>query len=92
MADLVLGSTTLNRIAEHFASWTGRPPDRPTLHVEDRLLMDVIAIGDNISDCYLSIGQVFPGGNAVNVGVAAARAGVAAATSASSATTRAVSC
>ena len=25
VADLVLGSTTLNRIAEHFASWTGRP-------------------------------------------------------------------
>lgn len=37
--------------------------------------MDVIAIGDNISDCYLSIGQVFPGGNAVNVAVAASRAG-----------------
>jgi fructoselysine 6-kinase len=37
--------------------------------------MDVVAIGDNISDCYLSIGQVFPGGNAVNVAVAAARAG-----------------
>lgn len=37
--------------------------------------MDVIAIGDNISDCYLSLGQVFPGGNAVNVAVAAARAG-----------------
>jgi fructoselysine-6-P-deglycase FrlB-like protein len=25
VADLVLGSTVLNRIAEHFASWTGRP-------------------------------------------------------------------
>jgi fructoselysine-6-P-deglycase FrlB-like protein len=25
VADLVLGSTRLNRIAEHFASWTGRP-------------------------------------------------------------------
>jgi fructoselysine-6-P-deglycase FrlB-like protein len=25
IADLVLGSTVLNRIAEHFASWTGRP-------------------------------------------------------------------
>jgi fructoselysine 6-kinase len=37
--------------------------------------MDVIAIGDNISDCYLAIGQVFPGGNAVNVSVAAARSG-----------------
>lgn len=37
--------------------------------------MDVIAIGDNISDCYVAIGQVFPGGNAVNVSVATARAG-----------------
>lgn len=37
--------------------------------------MDVVAIGDNISDCYQSVGQVFPGGNAVNVAVAAARAG-----------------
>ena len=37
--------------------------------------MDVIAIGDNMSDCYLTIGQVFPGGNAVNVAVAVARSG-----------------
>jgi fructoselysine 6-kinase len=37
--------------------------------------MDVIALGDNISDCYVDLGQVFPGGNAVNVAVAAARAG-----------------
>jgi fructoselysine 6-kinase len=37
--------------------------------------MDVIAIGDNISDCYAAIGQVFPGGNAVNVSVATARSG-----------------
>ena len=37
--------------------------------------MDIVAIGDNISDCYQSVGQVFPGGNAVNVAVAAARAG-----------------
>jgi fructoselysine 6-kinase len=37
--------------------------------------MDVIAIGDNVSDCYLATGQVFPGGNAVNVAVAVARSG-----------------
>jgi fructoselysine 6-kinase len=37
--------------------------------------MDVIAIGDNTSDYYLTIGQVFPGGNAVNVAVAVARSG-----------------
>lgn len=36
--------------------------------------MDVVALGDNISDCYVDLGQVFPGGNAVNVAVAAARA------------------
>lgn len=37
--------------------------------------MDVIAIGDNVIDQYLTIGQVFPGGNAVNVAVAVARSG-----------------
>ena len=37
--------------------------------------MDVVAIGDNISDCYLAKGVVFPGGNAVNVAVAVARSG-----------------
>jgi fructoselysine 6-kinase len=43
--------------------------------MEDRVLMDVVAIGDNVSDCYLTVGQVFPGGNAVNVAVAVARSG-----------------
>jgi fructoselysine 6-kinase len=37
--------------------------------------MDVISIGDNTCDCYLTVGQVFPGGNAVNVAVAVARSG-----------------
>jgi fructoselysine 6-kinase len=37
--------------------------------------MDVIAIGDNMSDCYLTIGRVFPGGNGVNVAIAVARSG-----------------
>jgi fructoselysine 6-kinase len=37
--------------------------------------MDVIAIGDNMSDCYLTVGEVFPGGSAVNVAVAVARSG-----------------
>ncbi|HTZ92390.1 MAG TPA: PfkB family carbohydrate kinase [Streptosporangiaceae bacterium] len=37
--------------------------------------MDVVAIGDNTSDWYLTLGQVFPGGNAVNVAVAVARSG-----------------
>jgi fructoselysine 6-kinase len=41
--------------------------------------MDVVAIGDNISDCYESVGEVFPGGNAVNVAVATARSGGASA-------------
>jgi fructoselysine 6-kinase len=48
---------------------------RQAVHVEDRILRDVVAIGDNISDCYLAVGQVFPGGNAVNVAVAVARSG-----------------
>ncbi|MHB0927375.1 MAG: PfkB family carbohydrate kinase [Candidatus Nanopelagicales bacterium] len=38
--------------------------------------MSVVAIGDNVVDCYLSTGEMFPGGNCVNVAVAAARAGV----------------
>jgi fructoselysine 6-kinase len=37
--------------------------------------LDVVAIGDNITDCYLDDGLMFPGGNAVNVAVYAARAG-----------------
>lgn len=37
--------------------------------------MAVVAIGDNISDCYIDAGRVYPGGNAVNVAVAVARAG-----------------
>lgn len=41
--------------------------------------MEVVAIGDNISDCYPSVGRLFPGGNAVNVAVAVARAGGASA-------------
>jgi hypothetical protein len=38
-------------------------------------------LGDNMSGCYLTIGQVFPGGNAVNVAVAVARSGGSARTS-----------
>jgi fructoselysine 6-kinase len=37
--------------------------------------MDVVAIGDNMSDCYVTTGEVFPGGSAVNVAVAVARSG-----------------
>jgi fructoselysine 6-kinase len=37
--------------------------------------MAVLAIGDNVSDCYVDVGQMYPGGNAVNVAVAVARAG-----------------
>jgi fructoselysine 6-kinase len=53
----------------------GPTANGPAVYVEDRVLIDVIAIGDNMSDCYLTIGQVFPGGNAVNVAVAVARSG-----------------
>lgn len=37
--------------------------------------MGVVAVGDNITDCYVDIGQMFPGGNSVNVAVQVARAG-----------------
>jgi fructoselysine 6-kinase len=48
--------------------------------VENRLLMpssqvDIVAIGDNITDCFVDRRLMFPGGNAVNVAVAASRAG-----------------
>lgn len=37
--------------------------------------MKVIALGDNVIDCYRNTGECFPGGNAVNVAVHAARQG-----------------
>jgi fructoselysine 6-kinase len=39
----------------------------------------VAAVGDNVADIYPSLGRLFPGGNAVNVAVAARRAGMDAA-------------
>lgn len=38
--------------------------------------MSVVAIGDNVVDCYLDTGWMYPGGNCVNVAVHAARSGV----------------
>lgn len=35
----------------------------------------IVAVGDNVVDVYVELGQVFPGGNCVNVSVFAARAG-----------------
>jgi fructoselysine 6-kinase len=48
--------------------------------VENRLLMeplmvDITAIGDNITDCFIDLGVMFPGGNAVNVAAQVARSG-----------------
>ncbi len=40
---------------------------------------DLVAIGDNVVDCYLDHGWMYPGGNAVNVAVHASRLGLAAA-------------
>jgi fructoselysine 6-kinase len=37
--------------------------------------MSLVAIGDNVTDCYVEQGWMFPGGNAVNTAVHAARAG-----------------
>jgi fructoselysine 6-kinase len=41
--------------------------------------MRILGIGDNVVDRYLSLGQMFPGGNALNVAVFAHRAGAEAA-------------
>jgi fructoselysine 6-kinase len=35
----------------------------------------VLAVGDNVVDCYQHLGEIFPGGNCVNVSVFARRAG-----------------
>lgn len=37
--------------------------------------MSLVAIGDNVLDCYVDRGLMFPGGNSVNVAVSAARSG-----------------
>ncbi|MDO5738784.1 MAG: PfkB family carbohydrate kinase [Ornithinimicrobium sp.] len=36
----------------------------------------IVAIGDNVVDCYVDLGWMYPGGNAVNVAVHAARLGM----------------
>ncbi len=41
--------------------------------------LHVLAVGDNVVDCYPDLGVMFPGGNTVNVAVHARRAGVASA-------------
>ncbi|WP_130011243.1 PfkB family carbohydrate kinase [Serinicoccus sediminis] len=42
-------------------------------------MVRIAAIGDNVTDCYVDQGVMFPGGNCVNVAVRAARAGAHAA-------------
>jgi fructoselysine 6-kinase len=37
--------------------------------------MSLVAVGDNVLDCYVDLGLMFPGGNSVNVAVSAARFG-----------------
>ena len=39
-------------------------------------IMKIIAVGDNVTDCYLDQGVYYPGGNAVNVAVHCKRNGV----------------
>lgn len=41
--------------------------------------VELVAIGDNVVDCYLDLDTMFPGGNAVNVAVHAVRCGARAA-------------
>jgi fructoselysine 6-kinase len=38
--------------------------------------MRLLGVGDNVVDCYPQFGQMFPGGNALNVAVQVARSGV----------------
>lgn len=38
-------------------------------------MVSVLAVGDNVADCYQRLGEMFPGGNCVNVSVFAKRAG-----------------
>lgn len=38
-------------------------------------MVRIVAVGDNVVDCYEGLGQMFPGGNALNVSVFASRAG-----------------
>lgn len=38
-------------------------------------MVSVLAVGDNVVDCYQRLGEMFPGGNCVNVSVFAKRAG-----------------
>lgn len=38
-------------------------------------MVSVLAVGDNVVDCYQGLGEMFPGGNCVNVSVFAKRAG-----------------
>ncbi|WP_161965257.1 PfkB family carbohydrate kinase [Ornithinimicrobium cerasi] len=42
-------------------------------------MVSIVAIGDNVTDCYVDQGRMYPGGNCVNVAVRAARAGARAA-------------
>jgi len=37
--------------------------------------LEIVAIGDNITDCFVDLDLMFPGGNAVNVAVHASRSG-----------------
>lgn len=50
-----------------------------TMSIEPETMVRIAAIGDNDVDCYKALGQMFPGGNCVNVSVFARRAGAEAA-------------
>jgi fructoselysine 6-kinase len=43
--------------------------------LESMKMTKIIAVGDNVVDCYHSLGQMFPGGNCLNVSVFARRFG-----------------
>ena len=45
-------------------------------------MVRIVAVGDNVVDCYMAQGRMFPGGNCLNVSVFARLFGAATATAA----------
>ena len=79
IGSLVVASTLLGASRRALRVVDRPPAQGPALHVEGRVLMSLVAVGDNVIDCYVDHGLMFPGGNSVNVAVHAARAGTPAA-------------
>ena len=50
-------------------------PEAAPVKPESRRMTSIVAVGDNVVDCYPALGRMFPGGNCVNLAVFARRAG-----------------